>query len=63
MDSELYMLCSANAEEFFAVTSDEDFSCVYYINPVQNTCIPEMSIQAPILKSPAISPCFGAANN
>lgn len=50
MDNEQFMLYSANAEEFFAVTSDEDFSCVYRINPVQNTCIPEMSIQAPIQK-------------
>lgn len=50
MDNEQFMLYPANADEFFAVTADEEFSCVYRLNPLNNTCVPEMSIQAPIQK-------------
>ena len=50
MDNEQFSLYPATDSTFFACTADEDFSCVYEINPLRQTCMPYISVQAALLK-------------
>lgn len=50
LDNEQFTLAPSTDSTFFAITADEDFSCVYEINPETGYCTPLISIQAPLLK-------------
>lgn len=50
LDNEQFTLAPATDSTFYAITADEDFSCVYEINPVTGYCDPVISIKAPLLK-------------
>ena len=49
-DNEQFSLFPASDSTFYACTADETFSCVYEIDPVAGTCLPLLSMKAPILK-------------
>lgn len=50
LDNEQFTLSHATDSTFYAITADEDFSCVYEINPGTGYCDPLISIEAPLLK-------------
>lgn len=50
LDNEQFTLSHATDSTFYAITADEDFSCVYEINPGTEYCDPLISIKAPLLK-------------
>ncbi|MDE5868967.1 MAG: hypothetical protein K2H18_01940, partial [Muribaculaceae bacterium] len=50
LDNEQFTLSVASDSTFFAVTADEDFSCVYEINPITRYCEPIISIMGPLQK-------------
>lgn len=50
LDNEQFTLAQASDSTFYAITADEDFSCVYEINPETGYCDPLISIKAPLLK-------------
>ncbi|MDE5750871.1 MAG: hypothetical protein K2H87_08930, partial [Duncaniella sp.] len=50
LDNEQFTLSHASDSTFYAVTADENFSCVYEINPTTGYCDPLISIEAPLLK-------------
>lgn len=50
LDNEQFSLAAATDSTFYAITADEDFSCVYEINPGTGYCDPLISIEAPLLK-------------
>ncbi|MDE6165776.1 MAG: hypothetical protein K2F58_01605 [Muribaculaceae bacterium] len=50
LDNEQFMLYAATDSTLFACTADEDFSCVIEIDPVSETFIPVIGLNAPIQK-------------
>lgn len=50
LDNEQFTLSAATDSTFYAITADEDFSCVYEINPETGYADPVISIEAPLLK-------------
>lgn len=50
LDNEQFTLYYATDSTFYVCTADEDFSCVYEFNPADGTCMPYISMKAPILK-------------
>lgn len=50
LDNEQFTLAQASDSTFYAITADENFSCVYEINPGTGYCDPLISIEAPLLK-------------
>lgn len=50
LDNEQFKLSAATDSTFYAITADEDFSCVYEINPDTGYCDPLISIEAALLK-------------
>lgn len=50
LDNEQFMLYPATDSTFYACTADEDFSCVYEINPSERTCMPFISVKSALLK-------------
>lgn len=50
LDNEQFTLANATDSTFYAITADEDFSCVYEINPTTGYCHPLISIEAPLMK-------------
>ena len=50
LDNEQFTLHAATDSTFYALTADEDFSCVYEINPSDRTCIPFFSVEGALLK-------------
>ena len=50
LDNEQFTLHAATDSTFYALTADEDFSCVYEIKPGDRTMQPFFSVQGPLLK-------------
>ena len=50
LDNEQFKLSAATDSTFYAITADEDFSCVYEINPETGYCDPLISIESALLK-------------
>lgn len=50
LDNQQFTLSAATDSTFYAITADEDFSCVYEINPETGYADPVISIEAPLLK-------------
>lgn len=50
LDNEQFNLHPASDSTFYALTADEDFSCVYEIDPRDRTCIPFFSVRAAMPK-------------
>ncbi len=55
LDNEQFRLYQASDSALYACTAEENFSCVYLIDPVERTCRPELSVNAPIMKISAYS--------